>query len=440
MKEKLTKNLGIKLLSVPLAAIIWIVIINIDDPFSTRTISNVPVEILNESYITASGQVYDIVEGNTVSVTVRAKRSTQDKIKATDLRITANLAEITQFNRVEIVAECTKYIADGVELTVKPKMLAVTLEDSATKTMPVQVSTTGVVDSGYYVDIVKASPNMIEVTGAESVVDTIAEIRVSVDVSGNQENFKKSGLVPKAYDDKGREIDSSKLEFSHSEIKAKATILPTKIVPVVVSLEGEPALGYTAAEVEYGPEHIEIAGEPNVLSKIFSIPVTVNVKDANKNMEKDIELAPLIPPGTKLVGDTANIALRITIEKMEEKNFIVRPEDITVENLLEDREVIFFSEINPVTVIGEKENLDMLTIEDLNAYVDLAGLEDGSHMVKLTFHLNKNIQVSGLPTIKIKIKPVDASEELPEDEPSESTPPESGSPESSPNVEADLPE
>ena len=40
------KNLGIKIVSVLLAMIIWMIIINIDDPYKTRTFS-VNVETIN---------------------------------------------------------------------------------------------------------------------------------------------------------------------------------------------------------------------------------------------------------------------------------------------------------------------------------------------------------------------------------------------------------
>ncbi len=48
MKEKLTNNLALKLLSLALAAFLWIlaVVVNLDDPVTSVQFSNVPVEIL----------------------------------------------------------------------------------------------------------------------------------------------------------------------------------------------------------------------------------------------------------------------------------------------------------------------------------------------------------------------------------------------------------
>ncbi|MFA9464326.1 MAG: YbbR-like domain-containing protein [Velocimicrobium sp.] len=422
MKEKITRNLGIKLLSIPLAAIIWIVIINIDDPISTKVISNVPVEILNESYITASGQVYDIVEGNTVSVTIRAKRSIRDKIRTSDLKVTADLAEITQFKRVEIVAECTKYTSDSVEVIPKPKMLTVTLEDIGTKTLPIEITTTGLVDSGYYVDSVKASPNMIEIQGAESTIDKVTEVRVSLDVSGHQENFSQDGFVPKVYDEKGREVDSTRITFSHTNIKVKATILPTKTVPIQVNAVGTQAVGYTIERVEFGPEQIELAGQSDILSKIYSLPIEINVDAISKDKEVDIDLSDYLPKNTKLVGDTKSIAVRITVGRAATKDLTLDKDTIDVQNLAENYNVSISAPFPTVSIMASGDSdLEKISAADLNAYIDLADSTPGTYNIPVDFEAQSEYQVTNAPSVTVVI-----TEEVPGDETSgdsNSTPP-----------------
>ena len=77
------KNLGIKIVSVLLAMIIWMIIINIDDPYKTRTFS-VNVETINESALQSVNKVYEVIDGNTANVKVRGKKSVVDKLEASD--------------------------------------------------------------------------------------------------------------------------------------------------------------------------------------------------------------------------------------------------------------------------------------------------------------------------------------------------------------------
>ena len=83
MKEKLIKNLGIKILSVCLAMFLWIIIINVDDPVKTRTFTNVPVQVLNENTLTSKNKAYGIVSGDTVDFTVTGKRTQLEELKKT---------------------------------------------------------------------------------------------------------------------------------------------------------------------------------------------------------------------------------------------------------------------------------------------------------------------------------------------------------------------
>lgn len=413
MKEKLTNNLSIKLLTIPLAAIIWLIIINIDDPVSKTTIPNVSVEVLNESSIISAKQVYDVVEGGTVSVTIKAKRSILDKIRKSDIKVTADLENITQFNRVELVPQCSKFENDILELTTNPKMLTVTLEESATEVKSVQPIQTGVVDSGYYIDSIKTTPNMIEITGAKSVVEKIAEVRVTVDVSGKQQSFKKTRLSPKVYDENGKEIDSSRLIFSHTDITARVTVLPTKMVPIQIAQEGEPMMGYYVTGIEFDPSQIEIAGKAETLSKIYSIPITVNIAGANGDMDRDIDLTQYLPENTKLVGDVAAIAVRIKVKRLATKDFSVGIDDLKVVNQPKDLELVFSAE-NPmvkITVMGLEEELAPLTLEDLNAYIDLEGLGIGKHTVDVKVKLSEGFYLSTSPDITIKLQEKEPEED-----------------------------
>ena len=71
MKKKLTSKLMLKIVSVIVAFLFWLVIINITDPTTSKTFYDIPVQILNENVITSANQVYDIVDGDTVKVTVK---------------------------------------------------------------------------------------------------------------------------------------------------------------------------------------------------------------------------------------------------------------------------------------------------------------------------------------------------------------------------------
>ena len=67
MKERLikvfTQNLILKLISIVAAVILWVIVVNVDDPTKEVTISGITVNVLNDNLITDNDQVYEIVSG-----------------------------------------------------------------------------------------------------------------------------------------------------------------------------------------------------------------------------------------------------------------------------------------------------------------------------------------------------------------------------------------
>ena len=87
MKEKLTRNIGVKILSLLLATILWLVITNVNDPVQYKTFSDMQVTIKNESMVKNSKQSYEILEGEVVDFKVVARRSIIQNLKEYDFDV-----------------------------------------------------------------------------------------------------------------------------------------------------------------------------------------------------------------------------------------------------------------------------------------------------------------------------------------------------------------
>lgn len=405
MKKKLTNNLGIKLLSLFLAAMTWMVIINLDDPVIARTYQNITVDIMNEAAIASLGQVYDVVEGRTAAVTIRGKRSVVDKIKAADVAATVDLSNISSFNKVEITASCEKFAYENLEISTKPKLMEITLEDRGEKQVNVKVVTTGTPANGYTVGMLESKPVMLAISGAKSVVARIEEARVSVDVSGETETFTKTGLLPKLYDANGAEIDASRLTFNRQTISATVNILKIKNVPVEVTTKGTPASGYGVFQIDYDPKVLEIAGYDGELSEISSIPIEIDVSNMSADVEQTIVLEDYLPKGIRVVGEIESVAVKITINKMETREFYLDTSDIAAKNVPEDLHFSFVSPEASITVklMGKKEVLERFTAASLGAYVDLAGLAEGTHELEIQFNLGEELYLAKAPKVAVRL-------------------------------------
>ena len=66
LTKKLTNNLGLKLIAAVSAILLWLLIMNTNDPQTTFTVSGIPIEFANGSVLEENGLVYDVVGNRTV--------------------------------------------------------------------------------------------------------------------------------------------------------------------------------------------------------------------------------------------------------------------------------------------------------------------------------------------------------------------------------------
>ena len=200
MKIKIFENIGLKILSLFIAMLLWLGIVNMADPIVTRTFSKIPVEILNENSISDVNRVYEVVSGKKVDVKVKGKRSVVDNIEEEDFRATADLSELSKVNAVAInVVLKSGNGRSNVELDWGNAVLQVTLEKKVTDKFKVEVKTEGELDSHYVLGDVNVQPNIIEVSGGKSKISQIGSIGVVVYLDGKTEDFKDD-LTPTLYD------------------------------------------------------------------------------------------------------------------------------------------------------------------------------------------------------------------------------------------------
>lgn len=404
MKEKLTRNIGLKILSIVLAAILWLVITNIDDPIKTKNFYNVPVEILNEDAIASLNQVYDIKEGETIDFTVAARRSIIENLALSDFRVTADFSKLSDVNAVTIDITCLRYgdevsIADGLYQVMK-----VSLEEQAEKHFRVDVVQKGEPAEGYYV-AEKTASTIVQVSGPKSKIERISQIIVEVDVSGVSGSFPfRATEQPKAVDADGKEIDSSNLKFSDKKISVNIVIYKTKTIDLLVTTSGKPREGYVLTSVEYEPKTIEIAGEDAALNEIQRLEVTEDIDGIYKDVEKEINLQEELGKGLILVEKSQTAVVNVKIERAKTKDIVLQLNEIDVRNIPNGLELSLLNTA-PILIrmVGPEKDINDLTVNSLKPFIDLTDYSSGTYEVKIQVGTSLNSSIQNSPTVHVQL-------------------------------------
>jgi YbbR domain-containing protein len=403
MKEKLTRNIGLKILSIILAALLWLIITNAEDPITTGSFDNVPVQVLNEGAIKSNNQTYRIIDGETIDFTIAARRKIKDSLTASDFKVTADLSKLTDLNTATINISCPLY-DDEVKITSKSSdVLKIAREQLSEKSFQVTVTQKGEPAEGYYV-AKKTVRDLLTISGPESKVASIAEVIAEVDVTGESSNLKTQE-VPKVYDKDGNEIDKSDLKFGTNWVLVDTVMYRTKTINLIVNVTGKPADGYVMTAIDYQPKQIEVAGDYASLSNIQELKVDQSIEGASQTLSEVINLQDKLGSNLIFVGDNPTATVNITIERSATKDVTIQPGNIEIRNLPVSLEMVYMSSL-PVTLTlsGPAEAINGITEKSITPYVDLTDFYGGTYEIPINIEAPENVTLANSPKVTVYLR------------------------------------
>lgn len=411
MKEKLLSNIGIKILAVILAVILWMLIANIDDYSITKQIKNIPVEAINGESITNQDMVYDIVEGDTVDIVIKGRRKVVDYLSAEDFVAEADLSKLSITNAAQIKVEPVKSSLNSeLEITYKNNMLVISVEEKDEKQLPVTVVTDGNPLSGYAVGTKAATPNMVTISGAASIIKKVKEVHVLADVNNKNASFT-TDAKPIYYDANGDVVDSRHIECSIDSINVSVAILQTKEVPIELSTVGEVDPDYVVTSIVSLPTAVKIAGASGDLTNVTKIIIDdISIDGLRDNLEKAVDIDDYLPEGIILADDNQQIMIKITLEKIEEKTIDITSKDIAINNKKDLYSyTILLEEESSVSIKGLINDIKDVDISKLSPYIDVESLDVGTYTIPVIFADIENVANNADLKVKIKIEKIDNS-------------------------------
>lgn len=404
IKDFFTKNIGYKLLSLIVAFVAWLLIVNINDPELSRTFTS-NVEVINEDVLTAQGKYYTIANNsNTVSFRVKARRSVIEKLTSADFYATANMQLLEDDRRIPIEIEAINH-TNAVSLSTKQHYLEVNVGKESTTKIVVEPKMTGTLVDGCTVDRVEIVPEIITVTGPDEIVAQIANVVANYNVSGQNTNYTEK-IVPTFLNKKGEPIDPTPLRLEEDTITAHVYMTSIKTVPIVVQTGGRLDGDIELSDIKVEPQEIEIKGNRDVLNPITEITIPSSVIDLNNvtdTMSTTVDITTYLPNGVSLVdAKQTQVKISVEIHMESSREYSLSTSHISVRNLNSDLRASFTDDTVKISVSALPSVLDGIDEANLTGEVDISGLGVGTHTVKLTVDTDDKFTVAPA-TVKITI-------------------------------------
>lgn len=410
LKMSLTNNIGLKFLAVLIALVLWLAIVNVNDPEKTITVSNIPISVTNESAITSRDMVYNVKSEQYLNITVSGKRSIVSNLSAEDFRATASLKELSKVNSIPVDVT-TKNASLGRKITIvkqSAQTILVDVENVEEKDFTdLVVEYTGKVADGYVAGLSSMSTDEVTVKAPTSIIDKIKKVAVRCSLDGTTTNISKKCPVI-LYDKNDKEIKSDEIELSDKKIRVNVNVLRAKQVPISTINKdelGKPADGYVVDDVILSSDSITVYGSEESLDSIESLDIQddIDVSDAKGDVTQNIDVTGKLPKGLSVSGEST-ITVKVLIKKLITRTFEYDASEVSLNDLSSDLDVQLVTKKVKVTLQGEEEVISQLTKDDMVISADLGKVKEGTTTVHVDVAVPDNTTLMNNVTIKIKAK------------------------------------
>lgn len=409
MKKIIFNNIGLKILALLIAVIVWWVVMNIDDPLVKKTINGVSVELRNDDDLIDKGYIYEVESGNVIAITVWAPESVAKELKSSDFIAYADLSQLSPLtDTANITVECVKSDVknDIKEITSKIQVVKLSIDNKQTAEVPVTTAIVGNPAENYVIGDISISQNKIEITGAASVIEKIVRAEIKYDVSNMMQSVNEM-VTPVFYDENNNVVDTGAIQLSRNSLRLSVVINPTKWIGVTINPSVTVADDYKMVGYSLSFDQVKIAGTQESLANISAIDLpsdAIELTDVTESQDCVVNLANYLKASYKIVSGTTELTVHIDIEPMVVKSYIVRKNGIAVNNLGDGLEAQIEDSYIEVKVKAIQEVHDSFNMDVLNPNIDLKGYGPGEYEVPviLSEDLNNYI-LAGNVTIKVNI-------------------------------------
>lgn len=400
MSRMLASKRFLLLCSLLLAILAWSAMVASDATLTRpKFFQNVPVNVTNESALKSRGfivmdDIKELVPG--VRLTVEVTQQNYDRVTSTSYNPHFDLTKIEGVGENTLTINYSSQLY-GPVISCEPNSVTVNVERYMTRRVPVVLELTGDSPEDLYLDSYRTDPNMLSVSGPQSLVTSVARAAAKLDLStlSSDRLSDRTALDIELQDASGKVIVSDKLEVTNQTVITDSVIVDTESVPAAMvplnvdgMVTGEPAHGYELVSIFVEQDALRIAAKEDVLGAIEFIttdqPLDISGTAENVNgyvkLKRPSGIENTIPSE---IAVTAEIAEK-TIERT------LRDVDISVDGLGDGMRASLSAKQSYVQLSGAYSFIKALSREDILLYVDVSGLEAGRHTLPVQVSIDNS--------------------------------------------------
>lgn len=395
------KLIPLIIVSLVVAVAVWILAVTSSDPSETRAYPKpVPIEIIGQS--TNLVIINDLPES--VTVNLRAPISIWETLNSGK----AGVRAFIDLSGVEAGIHTTQVqVQVGIKpvevVNFSPPEVDLVLEKLSNKRFDIVVVNRGALPVGYQTEEPRLSETSAVVSGAESLVTQVAEVRALVDLSQVRSDINQTITL--------QPVDANGLPVREITVTPdKITLLQAvsqrggyRNVVVKVVTEGLIKDGYRLTSVTVNPPTVTVYSSDT--ATVDALPGyvdtrVINLVDRQEGFSEEVELS--LPAGLQVIG-TSLVEVKVEIAPVVSS---VSLSEIQLEptGLASNLSAVIVPDKANIILTGPVPLLNNLFVNDLRVLIDLTGRMPGVYSIEAVPTLNiPGLEVESISPATIEV-------------------------------------
>ena len=424
MKRNLMNKFTLNILSLAVASLLWLLVVNIEDPVRSETYWEVPVTIVNESYLTSDLRIPLLVEGSdTVTVRIQAESSVLREIDRDSITAEADMTQIISMDTTPYMVP-VRVICPGVSdenITVMPANIPIETDDLTTQAMTISASVGNTrPESGYEVGKLTVNPEKVTISGPEDLISKLDRVVADVDVSSMDQSGSISAPLH-IYDKNGDELTDTQMSYlnlqgaENNTVSVDVDLWRVKTdINIQVESSGTPEDGYQVSDITTVPNTLSVAGTEEALKELedngntITIPASeVDVSGKNADFEQTVDIEDLLPDDIMLARDiSSSVIVSVTILPYDSKEYVIPSTKIDRSKQPENMTAVIMDDSVTVRVRGSDEDLENLKEDDIKLSIDTSKYtKEGEQEVPVNVTLPEGYELVDEVTVRVNLTP-----------------------------------
>lgn len=380
-----TKTLPSLIIAFVLAIAVWIMAVTSSDPSVENVYPNsVPIEVVGQ----ASNTVINTNLIEDVSITLRAPTSIWNTLllEKAPVRAFIDLSGLGVGSHT-VPVQVQIGIKPMEILTFSPRSVTLEIEPLMTRTMDIRIIFQGSLPVGYEAQEPILSETSVTVSGAQSLVENVAEVRAVIKLTDVKTNIDQSVQLA-AVNTSGQSVTGVSIspdKVNYTQAVAERGGYRNVVVKVVTS--GQVMNGYKLTNLSVFPPTVTVyATDPLIIDALPGYVETMPIDLTEKNADFEQRVSLNLPVGVQTL-EVGLVTVNVGIAPIESTLSLV---DVSVEpvGLTTGRTAIIEPEKVNVVISGPLIVLQAIKASDLRVLLDLTGMGIGSYTLAPPMLLN----------------------------------------------------